>query len=572
MARPTSIFHRIWKYRLHYLIVLPALLMITFFKLFPLFSDIYIALSDYQIFRGVWSSEFVGLDHVRALFSDTTFLQAFSNTLIIKLSYTLGSGIVAFILAMAISSIQSGRVRNLFSTLFLIPYFIPSAVAAYVALNLFLPGSSNLLSESPWLQDQGLFRLLLISISIVKSCGIPIIMALAAISHRQKQMENGGLGLSEQWIQTRAWPAIRAIGAFMVLQLSTLLSTDFELSNNLFSPSIFHVGDTLNTFQFRIGFMNANYSLASASWLIQCVVQLVFTIVAYLIIRKLFLRDLFFPVPINDANPTEHKIELPTSSFMGSVPGICLTLLFSLLVLIPLFVLFVSPFTHLSDSTVGLAQVISVKNFIVYFVVYVFVTVVSLGITLTLAYPLTVRDLPGRNLYKGFLLLVLVMGNGLLSEYMLVNNLGMTDTTFSQIVFGFYTIVSVFVLKGIFNSKYAAAKELATEERRGELLIFFTLFIPKLWKPLLALGVLQFISLWGSYYSSMLYINNKELHSPIMQFMNISSGGFTLFPAGSRDPIIMLYAAVVTLPSIVLFLVFRKFITSEVLLSQVRKL
>jgi len=555
-----SLLSRVWKYRLHYILVIPALIMIGIFKIVPLINDIKIAFSEFSVFKGVWESPWVGFENFRVLFEEPGFQNALTNTLAIKLMYTITCGVVALLVALALNGIQSGKLRSIFATLFLIPYFIPSLIFAYIVMVIVSPSTPNLFPvHTLILSDSDLFRPLIVSVEIVKTCGIPILMALAAISYKQVSLEQNG-GLEVDYWRGKFIPAVRAVIAFMILQLPTWLSTDFELIHQLVNPLVYDVGDTLNTYQYRTGFMNLNLQLAGASWLFQFVVQLLFTWIAYLVIRRFFLKDLF--------GVQSGKSKWITKSGGNPSPSIVVVLLYSLIVLLPLYVLFVHPYTMEGTSDLRLFDVISARNFLVYICIYIFAIMMGLLFTLTLAYPLTVKDLPGRGLYKGLLLLVMGIGSVSFSQYLLVRELNMINTVPSLVLFGFYSIAGVFVIKSIFNRKFGLLMEQARSERRGEGNLFFTLFIPKVWKPLLALGILQFVTLWNSYYSAILYLNNREIAPPLMQLLTFVNQS----PERFSDPVFMMIAALISIPPIVLLLIFRRWLTSEVLLNQFNKL
>ncbi|MGO4185918.1 hypothetical protein AB4Z17_32810, partial [Paenibacillus sp. TAF43_2] len=210
---------------------------------------------------------------------------------------------------------------------------------------------------------------------------------------------------------------------------------------------------------------------------------------------------------------------------------------------------------------------ISFWNVFSYSVVNFIAVIVFLLMTVTLAYPLTVKHLPGRSWYKLFLLIVISMGSGMINEYLFVRSLEMVNTIIPQMIFGFFNLAAVFVLKSIFNGRYADLKTEAELSGKGELHTFFTLFIPKIWKPLLALGVLHFVVLWNSYLPALIYISNMELQTPIMKLVQLASSG------GELDSTLMLQlGALTSLPSVMLFLIFRRWLTSEIFIGQIRKL
>jgi putative aldouronate transport system permease protein len=550
-----GLLHRIWKYKLHYVIVLPALLLIFIFKFVPFLTAVYLPFVDFNVIKGIFNSTWVGMGNFSKLFGDPAFRNVLSNTLSIKLEYIVASGLIALLIALALSNVKSLKLRNAFSTLFLIPYFIPSAVMAYMVVLFF--GSSVL-------GNSNLFRPIFVAVEVLKTCGIPILMAIAAIGSKHAALARSDSNTAKTtFLHTNVVPAVRAISAFMLLQLSMILSTDFELVSSLYSPLVYEVADTLDTYAFRTGLLSANFSIAGAIWLFQFLVQLLFTGIAYLVIRRSFFHDIFSRLEDTTPIRVENK--------RRRLAGIGISAVYAIAVLVPLYLLFVYPFVAKSTSGISLWSLFSTSSFVGYFLINLAAVIINLLITLTLAYPLTVKDLPGRGIYKVYLLVVLVMGVGSLHEYILFKNMGMINTFYPHLFSGFISIISVFVLKSIFNSKYSKLKEKASLEGRGELHTFFCLFVPKVWKPLIALGVLQFVAMWNSFYSSLVYMTRGDAFSPIMLFKMISTAGNKMGIA-FNDPIILEFGAIISLPSILLLVIFRKLLTSEVFISQTRKL
>lgn len=565
-AQPLGLSRRIWKYKLHYVIVIPALFIILYFKMMPFLMGLRISLVDYTPFQGLADSAGVGLRHYYDLFQKADFRKVLGNTFTIKLSYLMVSAVLAFVIALAISRLQSAKIKGAVVTLLLIPYFIPSVVIGSMLLVLFSPSSSPLpISDVFVLTEPSLFRIVLVLAEVFKTCGIPVALAVAAIAakHAAARMGDGSLRAEDSaagFARMNAVPALRAVIAVTVLQLSVLVATDYELLYMLINPLIYETADTLDTYAFRIGLLQAQYSTAAAAEMIRFMIQLPLALAAYWVVRGAFLRDLFSSITVSaskaPANPKHEK------SFAGAiVAAIC-----SLGVLLVLYFIFIYPF--LTESGGGaehsIVQLLPPGNFILYLCLHAVSVIFSLFMTLTLAYPLTVKDLPGRRLYKLLLLVVLVMGTGALSTFMYYQKLGLINTMFPLLFSGFINIIGVFVLKSIFNSKYGELKAQAAIEGRGELHAFFTLFIPKIWKPLLALGVLQFAGLWNSYLPSLIYHSDPQMFAPVLRVLNGSR-------MAAGDPIFLQLAALVSLPPIILFLIFRRWITSEVLVSQIRK-
>ncbi len=250
---------RIWKYKFHYLLAFLPLLLIFLLKIIPFIVGIRMAFTDVKPLYGIFGSEWTGLANFEALFGMPEFVNVLGNTLAIKLSYMGVVGTVALVLALALSGIQSARLRNAFVLLFLIPYFIPSSVVADVAAYLLSPTQSIFSIDSLLLTDPAYFRAIVYLLEALKTCGIPVLLALAAIRAYQSGSHAPGVRRTSTF-----YPALRALVAFLLIQLSTILSTDFDLLYLLNNPLVYSVGDTVDTFGFRIGFMNANYGITSA--------------------------------------------------------------------------------------------------------------------------------------------------------------------------------------------------------------------------------------------------------------------------------------------------------------------
>jgi ABC-type glycerol-3-phosphate transport system permease component len=404
------------------------------------------------------------------------------------------------------------------------------------------------------LADERLFRPILVVVETFKTLGIPLILVLAAISYSQARQ----IGM-----KYRILPAVRAIAAFMLIQCSTLLTTDFELIHNLLNALTLRVGETLDMYSFRSVLQMGNYSIGGALWLLKLAVQLLFALLAYVLIKRWFISDLF------QSSTDSHKQQAVQGNreTIGSVPA----LFFAAVVLGAFVLMLIYPFMQSPAGGKSLSDAWVTGNAGLYAGVYGMAAIVSMLVMLTLAYPLTVRELPGRRVYKFLLLLVIVVGTNSLPDFLLINSMGMINTVFPSGINGLLPIVGVFVLKGIFVSNHMERKEKTREQGHGELFAFFTVFIPSIWKPLVALGVLQFASLWNSYYSSMLYVADKTKSSPIMHFQMLK---FDVQQMGiqAADPVILQYGAVLILPPLLLYILFHRWMTAEVFLSQSNKL
>lgn len=546
-----DILRKIWKYKFHYVMVIPAVLLLIYFKGIPLVMTLLSSFKQLRPAYGLADSPWVGWDNYRQLWESMEFANVLGNTLTLKLLYIVLSGVLAFILALALSSIQSVKLRNVLQSIILLPYFIPTVVLAYMAtLILSVEHSPFFKIETLVLTDPSLWRVTVMLIELVSTVGIPVMIGAAAIYASSSQSNS-----------SRVYSALRAIVAFMLLQLTTLLSFDLELVYSLMNAMVLSVSETVETQAFRIGFHLIDLGPSAALWMIQFAVQLVLTILIYLLIRRWFISDLF-----------HQKLAPPANGKMRSQRsyiGLIVTILYGLIAIAPLCFLIIYPWFGAAahDAAAGNSSMMSIQ-YAIYLFLTLIVVIVYMFITMTLAYPLTVKDLPGRNLYKLFLLIILTANTISVQEFYLYRNMGLMNTIFAPLFSGIMSVIGVFVLKSIFNRKYAHLKQQATLEGRGEMYSFFMLFIPKVWKPLIALGVLQFITIWNSYFPSLVLISNPSVQSPLgsFYFMMMANPTEVLGPG-----MVMKVGLIVSLPALLLFIIFRKWLTAEVLVGEVRK-
>lgn len=551
----SSVIDRIWQYKLHYVIVLPALLLILFLKVIPFLSGLNASFRDYNVFQGISDSPWVGWDNYAALLRNPAFMDALSNTLSYKILYIVAGGILAFAIALALSGIRSGKARGWIASILVIPYVIPSVVLGHFAMLMFSVSSSPFgVVDRPLFAEGGPFRIIMLAMELLKYGGIPAIIALGAIASTQTKL--GDQQTSETFWRVNALPAGRAVLALMLLQLAMILTTDFELLHTLINPLVFESATTVDHFVFQMGFMQMNVGPSFAATYVSFALQFVLALIAYFLVRGM-LKDALV-----------HRQSDAASELRGGSPivGGVVGFLLAGLVLFVLYYVFLDPFLKPSEANVPLTDMVSAWNLALTAVMLFVTALFGMLITLTLSYPMTARRLPGGMLYRIVLIALMGIGSGTLFEYMFIRELGMVNTIYPPALIGLIQIVPAFVLKSYFNGKYGLLKEEAELAGRGELAALFTLYIPKVWKPLLALGALHFILLWNAYLPSLIYISDPSKHMGMMQFVQ-AANGMKEWGLDYGDALKYRIGALLSLPPLVLFLLLRKWIVGEVLIG-----
>src|SRR5690606_38496238 len=144
MAQPSirkkrrGVWGNIWKFKTLYLLSLPGLLFFLVFKYVPLFG-IVIAFKDYNIFKGIADSPWVGLKHFERMFEYMEFLRILSNTALIALYDILFAFPAPIILALLLNELRRVVFKRTLQTVVYMPHFLSWAVIAGIMIEILSP-------------------------------------------------------------------------------------------------------------------------------------------------------------------------------------------------------------------------------------------------------------------------------------------------------------------------------------------------------------------------------------------------------------------------------------------------
>ncbi len=113
---------------LAWLMLLPALALVSFVALYPLGQTIYDSFTNRQFLGGLEATEFVGLQNYRDLVHDTIF----RDSVVVTVKFTAITVAVELVLGMIIAlAVNSGfKGRGVMRAMMLVPWAIPTVVAA----------------------------------------------------------------------------------------------------------------------------------------------------------------------------------------------------------------------------------------------------------------------------------------------------------------------------------------------------------------------------------------------------------------------------------------------------------
>lgn len=140
------------------------------------------------------------------------------------------------------------------------------------------------------------------------------------------------------------------------------------------------------------------------------------------------------------------------------------------------------------------------------------------GTTLTVltsimgAYPLSVRNLWGRNFLVRFIIVPLYFGGGLIPTFILMTKLNLYNNVWAVILPGIVGVWYIILARTYFLTIPSSLAESAKMDGAGHLRILFSIYVP-LSKPVLAvISIYSVVGIWNSWFNAMIYLPNKNLH------------------------------------------------------------
>lgn len=287
-----------------YLFLVPAVLVTFVFKYIPM-NGIVIAFQDYNIFSGISASPFVGTKHFAAAFSNPDFFRVLLNTLTINLYKMLYWVPLPLMMALMINEMRPGGYRRTVQTAIYLPHFLSWVIVGGIFSSILAINGglvNRLLSRvgiEPirFMLDSKWFREVLVWSSMWKEAGWGTIVYIAAIvALDSQQFEAARIDGASKWQQIRfiTIPGVaNTIILVTMMSLGNLLTNSFEQIFVMYNPGVYATADVINTYVYRQGITQGQYSYASAIGLFNSVVGFVLVITTNMLCRKYFDRSIW---------------------------------------------------------------------------------------------------------------------------------------------------------------------------------------------------------------------------------------------------------------------------------------
>ncbi|WP_411829611.1 ABC transporter permease [Paenibacillus favisporus] len=278
------------KYKALYLISLPGIIYFIMFKYLPLLGSV-MAFQNYNIFKGFTGSPWVGLDQFRRMFTYPEFLRILENTVLIGFYDLIFAFPVPIIFALLLNELRKVVYKRILQTVVYLPHFLSWVIIGGIMIGILSPTTGIVnqvlnafgLKSIYFLGEDSYIRSILVGTGIWKDSGWGTIVYLAALASVNPELyEAARIDGASRWRQTLSItiPAILpTITIMFLLHIGNFLDFGFERVFVFVNSLNESKGDILDTYIYRVGLIDQQYSYTTAIGLFKSVVGLVLVMI-----------------------------------------------------------------------------------------------------------------------------------------------------------------------------------------------------------------------------------------------------------------------------------------------------
>lgn len=271
--------------------LLPGYAWLFVFSIVPMFGLV-MAFQDFNPGLGIFHSDWVGLANFKYLFSLSDSRTVFFNTVFIAVLKIIGNLIVPLVFALMLNELRGRFIKKSIQTIVYLPHFLSWVILAGILLDIFsYHGPVNriisLVGIKPILffARADLFPGLVIGSDVWKEFGFNAVIYLAALTGINPSLyEAASIDGASRGQQLRhvTLPGISStIVLLAVLDLGNVLNAGFDQIFNMYNPIVYSTGDVIDTWVYRSGLLNLQYSLATTAGLFKSVVGFLLITLSY---------------------------------------------------------------------------------------------------------------------------------------------------------------------------------------------------------------------------------------------------------------------------------------------------
>lgn len=294
-----NIAHEVKKNHALFIMIAPMTILVILLSYVPM-SGLVLAFKNYRFDRGIFGSDWNGIENFRYLFSSGTGWLITKNTILYNLINLITSQALAVIVAIFISEMKGKYFKKISQSLIFLPYFISWVIVGTFVYNLFNyeTGLLNSILAALGREPVNLYGMPMVWPIIIcvfnawKWCGYNSVIYIAAItgvdSECYEAAEIDGANIFQR-IRFITFPSIKpTIITMVLLQVGRILRGDFEMFYQIVGNNgqLYNATDVIDTYVFRSLMQNSNLGMTAAATFYQSVLCFVIIMIVNGVVKK----------------------------------------------------------------------------------------------------------------------------------------------------------------------------------------------------------------------------------------------------------------------------------------------
>ena len=281
---------------LYLLLVLPLIYFLVF-KYVPMYG-VTIAFKDFNIFAGIWDSEWNGWAQFEEIFGTREFYQVLRNTLLLNFLDLVVGFPIPILLALMINEIRFSRFKKGVQTLLYLPHFLSWVIIGGIVLQVFAPdrGLMNILLKSLGMEQVNFLTegwnwvAVYVGVGIWQSAGWGTILFLAAMAGINPELyeaaEVDGANRFQRILKITLPSILPVIIILLILQVGRITAISFDRPFIIGNTLVADYAQVISTYVYDVGLKSMRHNMATAIGLFQSAIGLVFLLTTNWIAEK----------------------------------------------------------------------------------------------------------------------------------------------------------------------------------------------------------------------------------------------------------------------------------------------
>lgn len=145
-------------------------------------------------------------------------------------------------------------------------------------------------------------------------------------------------------------------------------------------------------------------------------------------------------------------------------------------------------------------------------ILYTFVgTLINLFLTMTAAYSLSRKDMPGRNGFMLFFAFTMFFGGGLIPTYLVMKQLNLLNTFRIMVLIGGVSVYNVIIARTFIQSNIPnELREASSIDGCDDFTFFFKMVLPLSKAVIAVLCIYYAVAHWNNYFNALIYLRDRD--------------------------------------------------------------